>query len=188
MSELRKLQKIIRKRLKPSRYEHTIRVAETAKMLAEYHGIDAVKAEYAALLHDYGKYEPTERLLGIAKDQGIYIDEVVENSPSLLHGEVGAVLVAQDLGITDEDILNAVRYHTYGRVGMSDLEKVIYIADAIEPGRKYDGVDALRKLAKKDLDAALKQTVSDSISFVVQKGHALHTATIALWNDLVING
>ncbi len=187
MQELEEIYKVMEKRLKTSRYQHTLGVVETAKTLAAEHGVNVHKAELAALLHDYGKYESAGKLLKFAKDHSLYVDEVVECAPTLLHGEVGAILVSEDLGIKDEDILNAIRYHTYGRVGMSGLEKVIYISDAIEPGRSYTGVEELRELAKRDLDGALKRTVSDSIQFVVRKGHALHHATIALWNDLILN-
>lgn len=187
MQQLDEIYKIMKKRLKASRYQHTLGVVETAKALAAQHGTDVHKAELAALLHDYGKYESAKKLLKFAKAHNLYIDEVVKGSPSLLHGEVGAILVSEDLGIKDDDILNAIRYHTYGRVGMSTLEKVIYISDAIEPGRSYPGVEELRELARQDLDGALRRTVSDSIQFVVRKGHALHHATIALWNDLILN-
>lgn len=187
MSQYRKLEKIMEKRLKKSRFVHTQGVVATAVKLAKIHGTDEKSAALAALLHDYGKHLKRDELLRYAKEFGISLNEVTKNSVSLLHGEVGAELVCKELDICDEDILNAIRYHTYGRVGMSQLEKIIYIADAIEPGRDYPGVETLRKLAQKDLDGALKKSISDSIQFVVKKGHALHYNTIELWNELITN-
>lgn len=187
MSQFEKLDKIMKDRLKKSRYVHTKGVVETAVKMAEEHGEDPEKAALAALLHDYGKYLKKDEIRSAAKKYGIALDEVTKNSPSLLHGEIGAELVCEELGICDEDLLNAIRYHTYGRVGMSRLEKIIYVADAIEPGRDYPGVDELRVLAYDDLDKALKRAISDSIKFVVEKGHTLHYNTIELWNDLIIN-
>jgi len=187
MSQFDKFDKVMKKRLKKSRYKHTLGVVDTAKKLARRHGVKVESAATAALLHDYGKYVDKKHLLEYAKKYGITVDEVVVDSPELLHGEVGAELVCVDLGVCDEDILNAIRYHTYGRRGMSKLEKIIYIADAIEPGRDYPGVDDLRKLANEDLDLALKKALSDSIKFVIDKGHSLHYNTIKLWNDLVIS-
>jgi len=187
MSQFDKLDKIMRDRLKKSRYKHTLGVVETAKKLANIHGVDENSAALAALLHDYGKHLKNDELLSGAKEYGISIDEVTRSSISLLHGEVGAELVCKELNICNEDVLNAIRYHTYGRVGMSKLEKIIYIADAIEPGREYPGVDELRDLAERDLEKALKKSISDSIRFVVEKGHSLHYNTIKLWNDMIIN-
>jgi len=187
MSDYEKLKKIMKKRLKKSRYQHTLGVVESAKALARIHNVNEANAEISALLHDYGKNLDKETLLRLVLKYDIHMDEVTRDSVSLLHGEVGAELVCEELGICDEDVLNAIRYHTYGRVGMSKLEKVVYIADAIEPGRNYPGVDELRDLANKDLDQALKRALSDSIKFVVEKGHSLHLNTIALWNDLIIN-
>lgn len=187
MSQFDKLDKIMKARLKKSRYRHTLGVVETAKKLARIHDADEESAMNAAMLHDYGKYLKADELLSYAKAFGISLDETTLESPALLHGEVGAELVCKELDICDEDVLNAIRYHTYGRVGMSRLEKIIYIADAIEPGREYPGVDELRDLANEDLDKALKRAISDSIKFVVEKGHSLHYNTIKLWNDIIIN-
>ena len=186
MSQFDKFDKVMQKRLKKSRYKHTLGVVETAKRLAKKHGANVESAALAALLHDYGKYVTKDDLLKLAKKYGIHVDEVVMDSPALLHGEVGAELVCKDLGVCDEDVLNAIRFHTYGRMGMSKLEKIIYIADAIEPGRDYPGVDDLRRLADENLDLALKRALSDSIKFVTDKVHTLHYNTIKLWNDLVI--
>ncbi len=188
MSDFEKLKKIMKKRLKKSRYLHTLGVVEMAVKLAKVHHIDEKNAALAALLHDYGKNLGKNDMLLAIKKYNIPVDEVSAKSMSLLHGEVGAELVCEDLGICDPDVLNAIRYHTYGRVGMSALEKLIYISDAIEPGRDYPGVKELRALANESLDKALKVAVSDSISFVVAKGHSLHLNTITLWNDIVING
>jgi len=185
MVPFEELKTIMKKRLKRSRYKHTLGVVEAAKSLALDHDVNVNQAALAALLHDYGKNLSSSELCERVDEFGIELDSITKKNLSLVHGEVGAALVCKELGLCDEDVLNAIRYHTYGRVNMSDLEKVIYIADAIEPGRDYDGVEELRVLATQDLDKALRRAVSDSIQFVVQKGHMLHLNTIELWNAII---
>lgn len=179
------LSQMMEGRLKKSRFEHTLGVVKASVSLAQIHGEDEGKAAVAALLHDYAKNLDSDSFISMINKYGIALDEVSRRDISLAHGLLGAEMVCDELGICDDDILNAIRYHTYGRRTMSQLEKIVYIADAIEPGRDYPGVEALRALALEDLDAALKKAVADSISFVLAKGHALHMNTIELWNTLV---
>ena len=103
----------------------------------------------------------------------------------LWHAPVGAYLVEKEAGITDREILDAIRYHTTGRLGMTLLEKVVYLADYIEPGRHFPGVDEVRDIAKKNLDIALIQAVKNTIVFLMKKNQAIYPDTFQTYNDLI---
>jgi len=103
---------------------------------------------------------------------------VEKGNPELLHGKVGAAMVQADLGISDEDILCAIRWHTTGRAGMSLLEKIVYIADLIEPGRDFSGIDEIRDLAYRDIDEAMLAALKQVMDFVMCKGFTLHPSSI----------
>ena len=148
----------IEKHLKPSRLEHTMQVTKLAKEMAKRFGADVNKAEIAALLHDMAKYEIRP---------GVNMD--------FAHSKIGAEMSRDIFGIEDEDILNAIAYHTTGRAGMSTLEKIIFLADAIEPGRNYPGVDEIRRAAETDLDGACILSLKRTIEHVRdEKGWYLH--------------
>lgn len=148
--------------LKPSRLEHTMQVSRLSREMAGRFGADENKAEIAALLHDMAKYEYRP---------GVNMD--------LAHGKIGAEMSREIFGIDDEDILNAIAYHTTGRAGMSTLEKIIFLADAIEPGRHYPGVEEIRKAAETDLDGACILSLTRTIEHIRdEKGWYLHPATI----------
>ena len=121
--------KIIRERMGDYRFSHSVNVAKEAKKLAKHYGADENKAEIAGILHDITKEMPKEQQLQIIIDSGIILDNVQLHAPKLWHGMSGSIVVRDELGIDDEDILNAIRYHTTGRAGMSLLEKVIFTAD-----------------------------------------------------------
>ena len=138
----------IEKNFSEKRKVHTEGVRRTAIALAEKYGADVEKAELAALFHDMYR--------GVSEDVLNYyikhldLDKKYLNNCNLAHSKIAAIIMKRDYGIEDEDIINAVSYHTTGRPGMSLLEKIIYIADAIEPNRNYPGVDALREAAQHD--------------------------------------
>lgn len=171
-----------KERLTVKRYIHTIGVMETAIKLAEKYGVDVKKAETAAILHDIAKYEDIEKMEQIVKDH--LNDELLGWGGEIMHGPVGAWIIKQELHIDDEDILNAIRYHTTGRAKMTDLEKVIYVSDMIEPNRKFDGVEKLRKKAEKSLDDAMKDCVRHTISFLVDSKQPIFPQSILCFNDL----
>ena len=116
------------------------------------------KAELAAIFHDYAKFRPKDEMKQIIVDQNM-AKELLDFHSELWHAPVGAYLVEKEAGITDRDILDAIAYHTTGRIGMTVLEKVVYLADYIEPGRSFPGVDEVRELATKSLDKAMIQAV-----------------------------
>lgn len=166
----------IKSQVSEKRWKHIEGAAETAVRLAAVYGVSAHKAETAALFHDYCRSFTKEELNGYVDQIGL--DEIYLDNVALAHGKAAARVMATHFGIHDEDILNAVSYHTTGRPGMSMLEKIIYIADAIEPGRNYEGVDDIRKLAFIDIDEACRKVLEKSIDFVKSKGEILHTDTL----------
>jgi len=161
--------------LKPSRVIHTKNVVREAHRLAERYGADVKKAEIAALLHDIARNLSLEDMNAYVRDLGLdshYID-----NKNLAHSKVGAFIISRDFEITDEDILNAVSYHTTGRENMTLLEKIIFLADAIEPGRTYPGVEELRKLAYKNLDKACAFSLRKTKKYVESRGDYLDPDT-----------
>ena len=161
------------------RYIHSLGVVETAVKMAQTFGVDVEKTEIAALLHDCAKQIPHNTQLEMCKEYGIPLDEVKEKELGLLHAELGAYLAEHDFGITDAEILDAIRYHTLGRKAMTDMEKILYLADIIEPNRKvFDGLSELRKLCFMDLDRALLYGFGLTIAHTNRNGHILHNQTI----------
>jgi predicted HD superfamily hydrolase involved in NAD metabolism len=174
----------VKEQLTDHRYQHTIGVMDTAIVLAERYGADVKKAELAAIFHDYAKFRNKDEMKQIIIDQGMESQLLAFNS-ELWHAPVGAYLVEKEVGIKDEEILDAIRYHTSGKVGMSLLDKIIYLADYIEPGRHFPGVDEVRDLAKANLNKALIQAIKNSIQFLMRKNQPVYPDTIYTYNDLV---
>lgn len=170
------IEKWLREHLSEKRQRHTQGVAETAVKLAERFGSDPEKAKTAALFHDMFKGTPQEELDRYVRE--LQLGSRYLGNANLSHGKIAAAVMERDYGITDSDILNAVKYHTTGRAGMSVLEQIIYLADAIEPGRKYDGAEYLRKLAETSLDKACLASFEHTIRYVEQQGETLHEDTI----------
>jgi len=161
------------------RYIHSLGVVETAVKMAEIFGADAKKAETAALLHDCAKQIPHLEQLDMCRKYNVELDEVKEKELGLLHAELGAYLAEHEFGITDTEILDAIRYHTLGRENMSILEKILYLSDIIEPNRKdFEGLSELRNLCFCDLDRALLFGFGLTIAHTNRRGHILHPQTI----------
>lgn len=180
-----KIQEYLRLNLKPKRYEHSLGVRDTAVKLAKIYGVDEKKARAAGLVHDCAKYMPGNELIAIASKNNIVIDDVLRETPSLLHGAVAAIIAKDKMGIYDNNILSAIRYHTTGKENMSLMEKIIYVADYIEPMRDFPGVDRIRKEAVEDLDAALLDSFNSTIRHVIDKKELLHVNTIKGRNYLI---
>lgn len=170
--------------LTANRYNHTLSVAETAIKLAERFGADPEKADIAAILHDYSKCWSKETLRKWIVEQGPD-KQLLQHSAALWHAFVGAEAVRIRLGIEDEHILNAIRYHTSGRPDMTVLEKVVCLADYIEPGRDFPGLQEVRELAEHDLNEALLRSLNNTIMFLVRTDRKLFPLTIEARNDLL---
>jgi predicted HD superfamily hydrolase involved in NAD metabolism len=175
--------KIIHDRLSAHRYQHSLNVAHLAAEMAVNFGADRDKAFLTGILHDYAKGMTGDELLHIAEANGLIDNEVERQAPDLLHAPVGAFLIEQDLGINDTEILEAVRVHTLGSANMSTLDKVIFMADMIEPGRDaYPDLERLRQLSLKDLDGAMLIGLESTIRYCLNKQMVLHPRTVTVRN------
>lgn len=165
--ELREIKKTLKETLSKSRYKHSIGVAYTAQCLAMRYEYDLEKAYLAGLIHDCAKATPDKDKINECKENNIEIGRQEELLPHLLHSKLGAFKAKKEYGIEDADILNAVRYHTTGRANMSLLEKIIFVADYIEPGRdKAKNLTFLRKLAFVNLDETIYHICKDTICYL----------------------
>ena len=162
--------KFLTQALSPKRLAHSLGVEETAEALALRYGADPEKAALAGLVHDCAKDLSENDLCWRGLLLHRRYEEWVEKNPALLHGPVGAIIARDDLGIEDEDVLLAVAWHTTGRAEMNTLEKIIYLADMIEPGRTFPGVEKLRAVAEEDLDEACLKALETVKLFVTGRG------------------
>ena len=167
--------------------DHVSRVVTEARRLAHQHGIDEERAMIAALGHDlYRGHTPAE-LLDEAKAAGLAIGAEERSQPILLHGPLSACRMAERYGITDEDVLAAARYHTTARAGMSQLERLLFVADKIEPkkARSEPALGEAREAAHDNLDAALRLILDYQVSRALERGWPLHPDTVAARNELL---
>jgi len=176
---------IVKEQITEHRYQHTIGVVETAIKLAKQYDVDVQKAELAAIFHDYAKFRPKDEMKQIIVEQNMPKD-LLQYHSELWHAPVGAYLVEHEVGIKDSEVLDAIRYHTTGRENMTMLEKVVYLADYIEPGRQFPGVEEVRELAQKDLNTALIKSMQNTILFLMKKNQPIYPDTFKAYNDLVI--
>ncbi len=183
--DVEKVKAEIAKRMPNKRFAHVLRVTETAMMLAEKYAVPVRQAEQAALFHDIAKYMDEASLQAMMRKENVD-GRLFSFHPELWHAPVGAIIARDEFGITTEDILNAIRYHTTGRAGMSTLEKVIYIADMIEPGREFPGVERLRELAEQNIDTAMSACIHQSVQFLVSKKVPVFPDSIDCYNEHVM--
>lgn len=181
---------LARERLSRSRYAHTIRVADTAERLAAIHGLDRQRTRLAALLHDAARELPPEEYLRLAEEWGLPVGEPERKNPKLLHGPVAAGLARRELGVENEEVLDAVRVHTVGSPGMGPLALALYVADKIEPDRDYPSVDRLRKLATQNLREAAREALQRSRDYNEQRGRPTHPANLKAleWLEETLHG
>ncbi len=170
----------VRKHLRQDdRYAHSVRVARSAGTLARRHGVDARKARLAGLLHDLARLYSTARLLDECEKRGFFIDDFERAHPVLLHARLGAALAREQFGIDDTDVLSAIEKHTTGAAEMSRLDCVVYLADSLEPARKFAERPALWNIALVDLEEAMRETLVLAIRRNERKGLAPAPPTFA---------
>jgi predicted HD superfamily hydrolase involved in NAD metabolism len=175
---------IVREQLTEKRYSHTLGVVDTAVQLARKYNIDEKKAELAAIFHDYAKFRPKEELRNIILQEQLE-EELLHHHHELWHAPVGAILVKREAGIHDNEILQAIRYHTTGHPQMTTLDKVVFLADYIEPGRSFPGVNEVRELAKQSLNEAVLQALKNTIRFLIDKRQPIYPDTFLTYNMIL---
>ncbi|AEV69586.1 bis(5'-nucleosyl)-tetraphosphatase (symmetrical) YqeK [Acetivibrio clariflavus] len=171
--------------LSPKRFKHSLGVMETAVKLAAQYGVDAKKAELAGLLHDCAREMAVEDILKICRQNNIKMDDISLMQPKLLHGPAGSIVAREVYGIEDEEILSAIYCHTTGRKNMSTLDKIIFLADYIEPGRDFPGVDKVREAVFEDLDKGMVVSLMGIIRHLVEKRGLIQIDTIDTWNFII---
>ncbi|MCH5252153.1 MAG: bis(5'-nucleosyl)-tetraphosphatase (symmetrical) YqeK [Lachnospiraceae bacterium] len=156
--------------LRPGRTIHTFGVAYTAAALASCHGAEGKKAELAGMLHDHAKYYTGEEMLALCNKYKIELTPVEKINTALIHGKLGAYLAKERYGVTDEEVLSAIRYHTTGRPDMTLLEKILYVADYIEPRRQIDGepysLDMIRRECFRNIDSGLFMILTNTVTYL----------------------
>lgn len=161
------IQQKLQHELDEERYQHTLGVMYTSAALAMRHCCDMEQALLAGLLHDCAKCIPNEEKIRICQTQGIPVSDVERANPSLLHAKLGAYLAKEQYQVTDSNVLNAISSHTTGRPEMTLLEKIVYIADYMEPGRRnLPNMEEVRFLAFQDIDACLLRILKDSLVYL----------------------
>ncbi|MDF5713993.1 MAG: bis(5'-nucleosyl)-tetraphosphatase (symmetrical) YqeK [Rhizonema sp. NSF051] len=166
-----------------SRVNHIIGVEQMAVDLAVDHNLDRVNAAVAGLMHDLAKYFPPQKLLQMARTEGLEIDEVMETNPHLLHAGVSAIVARDLFGVENEEVLQAIANHTLGRPGMSLLSCIVFLADSLEPGRgDTPELQALRQLSRQNLYQAVWKTSDYTLKFLLETPYLIHPRVIATRN------
>lgn len=181
--DLDEYRRLLRGMLTPARYSHSCNVSEMAVELAGLYGTDPQKARFAGLVHDITKDFTPEQQLQTVRKYSIILDNVEQGAVKLWHAITGPALLKNEYGVTDPDILNAVRYHTTARAGMSLLEKTIYLADFISADRSYNGAEAIRRAAHESLRAGMDTALRFSIAELLAKPAQIHIDTVKAWNE-----
>lgn len=174
---------VISQRMKAARFKHSKNVAKEAVRLAKKYGADPEKAELAGILHDATKETEAEEQMELIARAGIELSELERESPKLWHAISGSAFVQVVLGIEDREVIDAIRYHTTGRAGMTLLDKVIFIADFISADRDYEGVDKMRKIAEKNLDDAVLEGMAFTIADLADRKLTIAPDTFAGYNE-----
>ena len=183
--QIARIEAFLSENLSPARFKHVMGVRETAVDLAKRHGIDADQAELAALLHDCAKERPDDELLALAKRHGLEVDGHEQQTPGLLHGKVAPFVAAEQFGVSDETVFDAMRCHSTGAVEMGPLDQVLFVADFCEPNRPYTAAEDVRELAEHDLEAAVLEVMQFKLRKTLLKHQRVHPDSFHAYNALV---
>ena len=181
--DIKRAIQLAKRELKTPRFEHTLRVIETSEELAERFKESAQKAKLAAALHDYAKNWSVEELKTYIVNHQLS-NELLVYHPELWHGPVASHVMEMKYGITDPEVLRAIAHHTTGRAGMTNIEKIVYLADYIEPGRDIPGVEEVRKASEQNLDYACWLVARSTLNYLIQKNVTIHPDSFHAYNDL----
>ena len=163
------------------RFEHCIGVSKTAQKLAELNQYDEDKAALAGFIHDYAKQVSVEEYREVIKTKG-FDQDLLNWNRSIWHGIVGTYFIQRDLKITDSEILTAVRRHTTADVEMTTLDKIVFMADYIEPGRSFPGVEEARKITYANLDKGVGYQLAHTLEFLIEKRNKIYPRTLDAYN------
>ncbi len=180
------IKSIVESKLSPKRFKHTIGVYKTAKELAKIYECNVYKASVAALLHDYAKKMSEVEMRQYVDRYNIAIDKVIDYQIDLAHGLIASEIAKNEINIHDTEILDAIKYHTIARENMTILDKIIYLADYIEPNRDFNGVEKIRDVSFKSIDKAMILALENSIKHVISKGKLLHPNTVLARNSILL--
>ena len=186
MIKLGKITEYLEENLSARRFKHSINVASEAEKLANKYGADVVKAKIAGLVHDCAREKKRERMIEYVLEEGLQLDAVTTEVKELLHGAAAIHICKKQFEIFDEEILSAVMYHTTGRADMSLLDKVVFLADYIEPAREFPEIEELKKLSYTDIDNAMLFAYDTTIKYVISKKGLIHPNSIIGRNDILI--
>ena len=189
---MKKIKKYLKKHLTKERYHHTVGVAYTAMSMAMKYNPQPdnnefmIKAEIAGLLHDCAKCMDNDKKIRICNKNQISDSKIEAENPYLLHGKVGAYIARKEFDILDEDILNAITWHTTGRPDMSLLEKIIFVADYIEPSRRpIPELNLIRQLAFTDIDQAVIKILENTLKYLNEKGNPIDDMTQKTYDSYI---
>lgn len=181
---LKQAKELVRSRLSDKRYEHTLNVKKMAVKLAKLHGANEEQAALAALLHDSAKEISKDEMKELMRQYPQYAEGGEERPSPVWHGVCAAILARTEWGVEDEAVLSAIACHTAGKPGMSKLDKIVYLADMTSAERDWPGVNKLRKLERKDLDAAMLAALKQTNDFVLSQGKPLDPMSKAAYEDI----
>ncbi len=176
---------LVKGRLSEKRYQHTLNVKKMAVKLARRYGVNEEKAALAALLHDAAKELPKEEMKALMAQYPQYAEGGESRPVPVWHGVCAAILARTEWGVTDEAVLSAIACHTAGKPGMTKLDKIVYLADMTSKERDWPGVNKLRKLEMKDLDAAMLAALKQTNDFVLSQGKPLDPMSKAAYDDIL---
>lgn len=180
----------VRNFLDEKRYEHVKRVTKCAVEMAKIYGVPVEKVEASAWLHDVAKFFDLSVMIDLTKGKYPEVADKMSQSTAVLHGFAGAEFVRQNydlFGVDDEEILDGIKYHTIGCENMNTLAKIVYLADAIEEKRSWEGVEKARELAKTDLDEAIKFEIEEKLKYLLAKDSIIHPNVIKFRNSIIAN-
>lgn len=167
--------------LSPHRYQHVLNVEKAAIQLAEAYGQDPIKAGLAGLLHDYAKEKPDSYFQQLIQERNLDPD-LLQWGNNLWHGYLGIYAIEEELGLEDPEILEAIRVHTIGKAEMSPLDMILYVADYIEEGRNFPGVEEARRIAFSSLEEGVAYETAETLSFLAKKRIPIYPQTIETYN------
>lgn len=185
--KLQQIKEKLKLELTTKRYIHSINVMNSSIMLAEKYGEDVCKAELAGLLHDCARDIRGEKVFELCEEYKIEVDDISMEQPELLHGPIGSRLAEKIYAVTDLDVISAIYNHTLGRENMRQLEKIVFIADYIEPGREFPGVDNIREMAVISLDNAMLLAFDCTFAYCLKKNCLIHPKAIYARNYILNN-